>query len=68
MALEDKAADGKISAYASGQVYFNRPPNYALFKRCDNRLEVGNLFSPYWQARLIDTPNSVEALLGITRL
>lgn len=68
MALEDKAAGGKISAYASGQVYFNRPPNYALFKRGDNRLEVGNLFSPYWQARLTDTPNSVEALLGITRL
>lgn len=68
MAMEDKAAGGKISAYASGQVYFNRPPNYALFKRGDNRLEVGNLFSPYWQARLIDTPDSVEVLLGITRL
>ncbi len=68
MAMEDKAAGGKISAYASGQVYFNRPPNYSLFKRGDNRLEVGNLFSPYWQARLTDTPNSVEMLLGITRL
>ncbi len=68
MAMEDKAAGGKISAYASGQVYFNRPPNYALFRRGDNRLEVGNLFSPYWQARLTDTPDSVEVLLGITRL
>ncbi len=68
MAMEDTAAGGKISAYASGQVYFNRPPNHALFKRGDGRLEIGNLFSPYWQARLVDTPASVEALLGITRL
>lgn len=68
MALEDKAANKKIAAYASGQVYFNRPPNYSLFKRGDNRLEVGNLFSPYWQARLVDTPNSIEVALGISRL
>ena len=68
MAMEDKAANGKLSAMASGQVYFNRPVNYSLFKRGDNRLEVGNLFSPYWQARLVETPAAVEALLGISRL
>ncbi len=68
MAMEDRAANGKIAALASGQVYFSRPSNYSLFQRKDGRVEVGNLFSPYWQARLVDTPTSVELLLGITRL
>ncbi|MCC4598263.1 pilus assembly protein TadG-related protein [Xanthomonas campestris pv. phormiicola] len=64
MATEDKAQNGKLSALSSAQVYFNRPPNYALFRRGDNKVESGNLFSPYWQARLVDTPNSIKVLVA----
>lgn len=64
MATEDKAQNNKLSALSSAQVYFNRPPNYALFRRGDNKVESGNLFSPYWQARLVDTPNSIKVLVA----
>lgn len=61
MKLEDKANDGEIRAMASAQVYFNRPYNYDPFKRVvwensDRKFEQGSMFSPYWQARLVETP------------
>jgi hypothetical protein len=34
----------------------------------DDQLEMGNLFSPYWQARLVETPNSVYTKVGIGSL
>lgn len=54
-----------LSALATAQVYFNRPRDYALFRRGDNKFEAGSLFSPYWQARLVETPTGVRALLGL---
>ena len=54
----DKAQNNKMTALATGQVYFDRPKT--LFARADNQRELGSLFSPYWQARLIDTPPSVK--------
>lgn len=66
MQLADKAADNKLKALASAQVYFNRPGDYALFRRGDNKLEKGSLFNPYWQARLVETPLSVRGMLGVT--
>ena len=57
----DKAQNNKMSALASAQVYFSRPRE--LFPRNidpDYR-ELGSLFSPYWQARLVDTPTTVKA-------
>lgn len=54
----DKAQNNKMTALATAQVYFDRPRN--LFRRADDRRELGSLFSPYWQARLIDTPKSVK--------
>src|SRR5690606_38116140 len=58
----------RITAVASAQTYFHRPRDRGgLFARMvprswngspqtDEQLEMGSLFSPYWQARLIDTP------------
>lgn len=64
MALQDKAQNNKLAALSSAQVYFNRPPNYDLFRRKkDGKLETGNLFSPYWQARLVDTPTATKTAL-----
>lgn len=63
MQMEDKALDNKLAAAASAQVYFNRPPQLGLFKRQDNKLESGNLFGPYWQARLVDVPVADKAVL-----
>lgn len=68
MALEDKARGGELRAMSSAQVYFNRPFNYAPFKRVvwgrsDGKFEQGSMFSPYWQARLVDTPQQDKLLL-----
>jgi hypothetical protein len=54
----DAAQNNKMTALASAQVYFDRPQK--LFARADKERELGSLFSPYWQARLVDTPTSVK--------
>jgi len=56
----DKTQNNKMTALASAQVYFDRPRQLAAFRRADDRRELGSLFSPYWQARLVDTPRSVK--------
>jgi len=56
----DRMQNNKMSALSSAQVYFDRPGSLSAFARADKLRELGNLFSPYWQARLIDTPNSVK--------
>jgi hypothetical protein len=61
MQLKGGANGGKLRAMASAQVYFNRPHEYAPFRRlvwgsADNKFEMGSMFSPYWQARLVETP------------
>lgn len=63
--LPDRLHDGKLNAMATGQVYFNRPFALNGFARADRKLEHGNLFSPYWQARLVQTPGNVAALLEL---
>lgn len=61
----DKAQNNKMTALATGQVYFDRPS--ALFARADKERELGSLFSPYWQARLIETPGPVRTeIFGAT--
>ena len=69
MELKDSARDNKMRAMSSAQVYFSRPYNYAPFKRMvwgnsDRMFERGNLFSPYWQARLVETPATTRATLS----
>ncbi len=77
--LELKSNVDKLTAISTAQVYFNRAPYSALFRRMvprswngrpssDDQLEMGNLFSPYWQARLIETPTSVYAKVKIGSL
>jgi hypothetical protein len=56
----DRTQNNKMTALASAQVYFNRPRSLTVFRRADDHRELGSLFSPYWQARLVDTPRSVK--------
>lgn len=65
LTIPDQAQNNKMTALASAQVYFNRPRT--LFARnADGRRELGNLFSPYWQARLTDTPTAVKVQIFAT--
>jgi hypothetical protein len=57
----DAAQNKKMTALASAQVYFDRPRT--LFPRADGQRELGSLFSPYWQARLVDTPRAIKVIL-----
>jgi Putative Flp pilus-assembly TadE/G-like len=56
----DQAQNNKMTALASAQVYFDRPRTLLGFRRADDHRELGSLFSPYWQARLVDTPQTVK--------
>jgi hypothetical protein len=60
LVVPDKTQNNKMTALASAQVYFDRPRNLTVFGRADDHRELGSLFSPYWQARLVDTPGSVK--------
>ena len=77
--LRSEMRDDAMTAIATAQAYFHRAPDNDLFRRLvprswngtptrDDQLEVGNLFSPYWQARLVDTPNSAYLFVGATEL
>ena len=54
-------ADNKIidhiGVIAKSQVYFSRPHDLRYFLRDDRNTEKSNVFSPFWQARLVDTTN-----------
>lgn len=68
MQLKDQARGEQLRAMASAQVYFNRPYELSAFRRSvwgrgDGKFEKGSLFSPYWQARLVQTPISDRTLL-----
>lgn len=68
MALKDQARGRELRAMASAQVYFNRPHEYAPFKRIvwgrgAGKFEQGSMFSPYWQARLVETPRADKLIL-----
>lgn len=73
--LPSTAHDGRYTAIASAQVYFQRPVGLDRFRRQLlgeqrrkplGRAEMGSLFSPYWQARLVETPAPAYAALGIS--
>lgn len=56
---KDQAVSNSMTAISTAQVYFSRPRE--LFASViDSRRELGSLFSPYWQVRLVDTPCSVR--------
>lgn len=57
--IQDKTVRNKMTALSSAQVYFER--SQVLFPNLmDKRRESGNLFSPYWHARLVDTPCATQ--------
>lgn len=69
----------RITALSTAQTYFYRPPRQGVFRRVirngwngglrhDDQLEHGSLFSPYWQARLIETPPEVYLYVGADTL
>lgn len=61
----DKTVADDMTALSTAQVYFSRPRS--LFPNLvDSRRELGNLFSPYWQARLIDTPCPVRQQVAVS--
>jgi hypothetical protein len=64
-ALENGAPKGLVSktrtmrSLAKSQVYFSRPKDDAVltwFNRADGKTELGSLYNPYWQPRLL--PNT----------
>ena len=52
LVLPQKALEGQVRAVAKAQAYFRRPA--AIWQRNDRFYERGNLFSPFWEARLVD--------------
>lgn len=59
LALEDATKGDTLRALSSAQSYFYRSTSNSGFtkngwKRADNKTEMANLFSPYWQTRLVD--------------
>ena len=52
LVLPQKAAEGQVRAIAKAQAYFRRPAS--IWQRNDGYYEGGNLFSPFWEARLVD--------------
>lgn len=78
-ALELKGQLDRVTALATAQTYFYRPPLLAEFRRrvrsgwsenlrFDDQIEHGSLFSPYWQARLVETPASAYVAVGISEI
>ncbi|WP_245979009.1 hypothetical protein [Solilutibacter pythonis] len=67
--VPEQARGNQLRALATAQVYFNRPHEYSRFARrvwgrADGKYEMGSLFSPYWQVRLIETPLHMKAQLA----
>jgi competence protein ComGC len=58
--LGDGSSSNCMRAMAKAEAYFSRPSD--LFARADNKTEYGSLYSPYWQARLVKTTPTDQAL------
>ena len=61
--LNDGLKSNMMRVVSSSQAYFMRPHNTdhrarlnAGFQRGDNKTEFASLYNPYWQARLVATP------------
>ncbi len=44
-----------VGAIAKSELYFKRPQDLSYFLRSDKKNELPNVFSPFWQARLVKT-------------
>jgi len=54
----------RIGAIAKSELYFARPTDLNYFARKDKYKEKPNVFSPFWQARLVDT-NDTDRFLAL---
>lgn len=55
---------GQMFSMAKAEAYYARAYDLDEFRRDDQYMEFGNLFNPYWQARLTSlTPNEKAAVL-----
>lgn len=52
---EEKMLANTMASISSGEVYFHPPDDYRPDRR-NGKIEIANLFSPYWDVRLIKTP------------
>lgn len=65
--MTEQAPGNSMTALSSAQVYFSRPRDLGLFESITSpsSRELGNLFSPYWQARLVDTSCNVRQEVAV---
>lgn len=64
----DKAGSlihGRLYAAAKARPYFTRPTDLSQFARLDGRYEHGNLFNPFWQARLVDFSETERTAISL---
>jgi hypothetical protein len=62
----DTAGD-VMAAVSTARIYFARPPAHSVNRWRDGEPgagyseEIGSLFNPYWQVRLVDRPQDVAS-------
>ncbi|MGI2171405.1 hypothetical protein ACROAE_14645 [Shewanella sp. MF05960] len=66
-ATAEKMLGDRLNSISASQAYYSRPTD--LWSRADGKHEYGNLYNPFWQARLTDTTNLERTMaLALTRL
>jgi len=66
-ATKEKMLGDRLNSISAAQAYYSRPND--LWTRPDSKHEYGNLYNPFWQARLSDTTNLERSTaLALTRL
>ncbi|MGI2109445.1 hypothetical protein ACRN9C_08585 [Shewanella frigidimarina] len=66
-ATAEKMLGDRLNSISASQAYYSRPTD--LWARADGKHEYGNLYNPFWQARLTDTTNSERTVaLALTRV
>ena len=53
--LDSETNVDRLGAIAKSELYFSRPTDLPYFARRDQETEKPNVFSPFWQGRLVDT-------------
>jgi hypothetical protein len=54
----------KMRSLSKAQVYFARPQDVSWFARSDGKTELGSLYNPYWQPRLMSN-NFLERYISM---
>jgi hypothetical protein len=64
LATPDQTIGSGLTAMSSAQVYFERS-RHLMPRMFGDRREMGSLFSPYWQARLVETPCATRQAVAL---